>query len=188
MLDKINLLTLGKNTQNDSIFLIFGDITDDIAQTTVEWIINNNFAPGEEQPEVLTLMINSRGGDLQSAWAIIDVMRGSSIPIRVIGLGQIASAGLLIFTAGKKGSRILTENTSIMSHQYFWGAVGKHHELMAVQKEYSLTQERLIAHFKKVTGLSEKDINEKLMPPHDVYLSAKEAKELGLCDEVKTLS
>lgn len=186
MLDGINLLTLGKKTKDDSVLLVFGDITTELAQSVVEWIINMNMTD-EEQPEVLTMMINSAGGDLQAAWAIIDVMRGSSIPIRIIGLGQIASAGLLIFSSGNKGMRILTENTSIMSHQYFWGAVGKHHELMAVQKEYSLTQERLMKHFRKVTGLTDDDINQKLMPPHDVYMDAYEAKDLGICDEVKSM-
>lgn len=186
MLDSINMLTLGKKTNNDSMFLIFGEINTEIAQSTIEWILNANYA-AEEAPDVLTIFINSEGGDLSAAWAIIDVIRGSAIPVRIIGLGQIASAGLLILSAGEKGKRILTENTSVMSHQYMWGTVGKHHELMAAQKEFSLTQSRLINHFKKVTGLSEDEINEKLMPPHDVYMSAEEAKALGICDEVKTM-
>lgn len=185
MLDKINLLTLGKKSQNDSMFLIFGEIDTEIAQSTVEWILNANYT--DDQPEVLTIFINSAGGDLTAAWAIIDCIRGSSIPVRIIGLGQIASAGLLILSAGEKGMRILSENTSVMSHQYHWGSVGKHHELMAVQKEFNLTQERLIRHFTKVTGMSEKDINEKLMPPHDVYMSPDEAQALGICDVVKSL-
>ena len=186
MLDNINLLTIGKKTKDDSVLLVFGEINDEIAQSVVEWVINANMAD-EGAPEVLTMLINSSGGSLTAAWAIIDVIRGSHIPVRIIGVGQIASAGLLIFSAGKKGMRILTENTSIMSHQYFWGAVGKHHELMAVQKEYSLTQDRLMKHFRKVTGLSDDEINQKLMPPHDVYMDAYEAKELNICDEVKSM-
>ena len=185
MLDAIDLLTLGKKTKDDSIFLIFGEISDEIAQLTIEWIINSNMT--DKPPKVLTIMINSAGGDLPAAWAIIDVIRGSHVPVRIIGLGQIASAGLLIFASGQKGSRILTENTSIMSHQYNWGSVGKHHELMAVQKEYTLTQKRLIAHFKKVTDLTEEQIDEYLMPPHDVYMSAEEALKLGLCDIIQEL-
>lgn len=186
MLDDINLVTLGRKTKNDSMFLIFGEINTEIAQATVEWILNANYS--EEPPEVLTIFINSPGGELTAAWSIIDVMRGSAIPVRIIGLGEIASAGLLILSAGTKGKRILTDNTSVMSHQYHWGSVGKHHELMAAQKEFSLTQDRLIRHFKKVTGLSEDEINEKLMPASDVYMSADEAKALGICDEVKSMA
>jgi len=185
MLEGINMLTLGRQTKDDAMFLIFGDIDLDIAQSTVEWILNANYS--DEPPDILTIFINSSGGDLSAAWSIIDVMRGSTIPIRVIGLGQIASAGLLILSAGEKGMRILTENTSVMMHQYSWGTVGKHHELLAAAKEYTLMQTRLINHFKKVTGLSEEDIDSKLMPAHDVYMSSDEAKQFGICDEVKSM-
>lgn len=185
MLDKLNLALKSKSDLNDSFFLLYGDITTDSAQNTTEWILGNNFSA--EPPDMLTMLINSAGGDLAAAWAIIDIMKGSTIPIRIIGLGQIASAGLLIFMSGTKGSRVLTENTSIMSHQYLWGVVGKHHELMAIQKEYNFTQERLLKHFRKCTGLTTEEIEEYLMPPHDVYLSATEALDLGLCDIVKSL-
>ena len=186
MLEKLNLVIGGKKNLTDNFFLCFGEINTEVASNAVEWIIGNNFS--EEPPEVMTMIINSPGGSLTDAWAIIDVMRGSTIPIRVIGLGQICSAGLLIFSAGQKGNRIMTENTSIMSHQYYWGSSGKFHELLAVQKEVDFTQERLIKHFKKVTGMKEDEINKYLMPPHDVYLTAQDAKKFGLCDIVKPLN
>ena len=151
----------------------------------IEWTFDNNFS--EERPEVLNLIICSPGGDLNAAFALIDTMRGSTIPVNTIGLGQIASAGLMIFIAGTKGHRILTPNTSILSHQYSWGAFGKEHELIATVKEYDLTTKRLMSHYKKCTGLTEKSIREKLLPPQDVWLSAQEAKKLGICDQVKDL-
>jgi ATP-dependent Clp protease protease subunit len=114
-------------------------------------------------------------------------MRGSAIPIRTIGLGQIASAGLMIFIAGEKGQRILTPNTSILSHQYSWGAFGKEHELFAQIKEFDLTTKRMIAHYTKCTGLNEEKIREVLLPPQDIWLSSAEAKKLGLCDYVKDI-
>lgn len=185
MLEKLNLVLGGKKNISDNFLIAFGDVNNDLASTIAEWIIGNNYS--EESPEMLTMFLNSAGGDLNAAWSIIDIIRGSSVPVRIIGLGQLASAGLLIFMSGEKGMRILTENTSLMSHQYFWGAIGKHHELMAVQKEFNLTQDRLVKHIKKCTGLSEKQVEEKLMPPHDVYMSADEAKKLGLCDHIKNL-
>jgi ATP-dependent Clp protease protease subunit len=115
-------------------------------------------------------------------------MRGSAIPIRTIGLGQVASAGLMIFIAGTPGHRILTPNTSILSHQYSWGAIGKEHELFATVKEFDLTTKKMIQHYKKCTGLGEKEIREMLLPPQDIWLSAIEAKKMGLCDHVKELS
>jgi len=154
-------------------------------KNAVEWIFDANFC--EEPPELLNLIITSPGGDLNAAFALVDTMRGSSIPIRTIGLGQIASAGLMIFISGTSGHRILTPNTSILSHQYSWGAFGKEHELFAQIKEFDLTTKRMIAHYKKCTGLSDDKIREVLLPPQDVWLSAAEAKKLGICDDVKDL-
>lgn len=152
----------------------------------VEWVLEANLQQ-ETKLDVLNLMICSPGGDLNAAFALIDVMRGSSIPVRTIGVGQIASAGLLIFIAGEKGLRTLTPNTSILSHQYTWGSFGKEHELFAQVKEFDLTGKRLVSHYKKCTGLDEEDVRKVLLPEKDVWLSAQEAKKLNLCDIVKDL-
>ena len=162
------------------------DISLSSAKGVVEWIFEANFA--EERPELLNLIICSPGGDLNAAFSVIDVMRGSAIPVRTIGLGQIASAGLMIFIAGTKGYRLLTPNTSILSHQYSWGAFGKEHELFATVKEFDLTTKKMIEHYKKCTGLAEKKIREVLLPPQDMWLSGAEAKRLGLCDDIKDLN
>ena len=100
---------------------------------------------------------------------------------------MIASAGLLIFISGTKGKRLLTPNTSILSHQFSWGSFGKEHELFAAVKEFDLTTKRMIKHYKKCTGLTDKDIRKYLLPPQDVWLSAPEARKLGICDNVKEM-
>ena len=184
MMQKLNL-QLSDDSSKHSFYLLMEEITLASVKSVVEWIFEANFA--EEKPEMLNLIITSPGGDLNAGFALIDVMRGSSIPVRTVGLGQIASAGLMIFIAGEKGQRILTPNTSILSHQYSWGAFGKEHELFAQIKEFDLTTKRMIAHYKKCTGLSDKDIREVLLPPQDIWLSAIEAKKLGICDDVKDL-
>ena len=161
------------------------EVTLTSTKQAVEWIFEANFS--EEKPDLLNLLITSPGGDLNAAFALIDVMRGSSIPVRTVGLGQIASAGLMIFIAGTKGHRILTPNTSILSHQYSWGAFGKEHELFATVKEFDLTTKKMIAHYKKCTGLTDIQIRELLLPPQDMWLNPQEAKKYGLCDDVKEL-
>lgn len=186
MMQKLNLQLKEEQNSKHSFFLLMEDITLDSCKNAVEWIFECNF--GEQRPDMLNLVICSPGGDLNAAFALVDTMRGSAIPIRTIGLGQIASAGLLIFISGAKGNRILTPNTSILSHQYSWGAFGKEHELFAQIKEFDLTTKRMIAHYKKCTGLTDAKIREVLLPPQDVWLSAIEAKKLGLCDDVKELS
>ena len=165
--------------------VFMGDVTQETMKPLVDWIISENYNRVKNKKE-LTLGIGSPGGDLNACFALVDVMKGSKIPIRTIGMGMIASCGLLMFISGTKGRRILTPNTSILSHQYSWGTYGKEHELFAVVKEYDLTTERMVSHYKKCTGLSEKDIRKYLLPPHDVWLSAKEAKKLGLCDSIKS--
>ena len=164
--------------------IFMGEVTQETMKPLIDWIIAENFNRERKQKE-LTLWICSPGGDLNACFALVDIMKGSKIPIRTVGLGMIASCGLLMFLSGTKGKRILTPNTSILSHQYSWGTYGKEHELFAVVKEYDLTTERIINHYKKCTGLTEKDIRKYLLPPHDVWLSAKEAKKLGLCDDIK---
>ena len=159
------------------------DVTQESIKPLINWIIAENFNKEKKKKE-LTLGICSPGGDLNACFALVDVMKGSKIPIRTIGMGMIASCVLVMFISGEIGRRILTPNTSILSHQYSWGAYGKEHELFAQVKEYDLTTQRMISHYKKCTGLSEKDIRKYLLPPHDVWLSAKEAKKLGLCDSI----
>ena len=94
----------------------------------------------------------------------------------------------MIFIAGTKGERILTPNTSILSHQFSWGSSGKSHELFATIKEFSLTEKRMMNHYVKSTGMSEERVKELLLPANDVWLDAYEAKELGLADLVRDMN
>ena len=184
-MNKLNLQLKEESSQH-SFYLLIQEISLATCKNVVEWIFEANFA--EERPDLLNLIITSPGGDLNAAFAVIDTIRGSAVPVRTIGLGQIASAGLMIFIAGDKGKRILTPNTSILSHQYTWGAFGKEHELFATVKEFDLTTKKMISHYKKCTGLSEAKIREILLPPQDMWLSPQEAKKLGICDDIKELS
>jgi len=175
--DKDELLDKG-------IKIFMGDVNMKTMEPIIEWILAANLSWKKSQKE-LTLGICSPGGDLNACFALIDVMRGSAIPIKTTGLGLIASCGLLLFISGTKGYRRLTPNTSILSHQFSWGTFGKEHELFAAQKEYDLTTTRMIRHYKTCTGLEDDKIRQYLLPPQDVWLDAKEAKKLGICDEIK---
>ena len=167
------------------IFLLMDEISDSTCKDVIQFIISKNLV--KPYPKYLQLILNSGGGDLQAAFAVIDTMKGSAIPVHTVGLGCVASAAVLIFIAGEKGKRVLTPNTSILSHQYSWGTYGKEHELFSTVREYELTTKRMLQHYKKCTGLTEKKIREHLLPPQDVWLSATEAKKLGLCDSIKTV-
>ena len=167
------------------IFMLMDDIKNDTVRPAIDWIFKNNLS--SNQPEFLTLILNSGGGSVTDAFALIDTMRGSGIPVHTIGLGEVSSAALMIFMAGEKGNRILTPNTSILSHQYSWGKWGKEHELITAVRAFDLTAKMILDHYKRCTGMSEKNIRKVLLPAHDVWLSAGEAKKFGICDAVKDL-
>ena len=172
--------------EQNGIYLLMGGISEDTCKPAIEWILKNELS--ENSLAKMKLIVNSPGGSLTDAFALIDVMRGATCKISTIGIGEVSSAGLLIFMSGEKGRRILTPNTSILSHQYSWGTYGKEHELFAAAKGYDLTTKMMIAHYRKCTGLTEKKIREYLLPPEDKWLSAREAHALGICDDVKEMS
>lgn len=169
------------------IYVLMDGIDDDSVKPVIEWILHENHVKKKKLKELL-LMVCSNGGSIESAFALIDVMRSSKIPIKTVGLGSIASCGLLIFLAGAKGRRILTPNTSILSHQFSWGSEGKAHELFATVKEFELTQKRMVDHYRVSTGLDDETIKRVLLPPQDVYLSADEALQYRICDHVADLN
>jgi ATP-dependent Clp protease protease subunit len=166
------------------VFFLNNSINNDSVGEAINFILEANLDPKVNWDHI-TLIINSGGGSVQDGFALIDTMFGSRIPVRTVGLGVIASMGLGIFLAGERGTRTLTPNTTVMSHQYTWGDIGKEHELIAGQKKYEIVSQQIIRHYKRTTGLSEKKIRKKLLPPEDVWLTADEAKELGICDVVK---
>ena len=181
--DLIEYQSPGEALQDHGIMVLMGDVNEENIKPIIEWILHQNHVVKRKKKELL-LMINSDGGNLGDAFALIDVMNSSVIPVKTVGLGCIASAGLCIFLAGAKGRRVLTQNTSIMSHQFSWGSHGKAHELFATVKEFELTQQRMVNLYKKTTGLDDETIRKVLLPPQDVYLSAEEALEYKICDHI----
>jgi ATP-dependent Clp protease protease subunit len=174
--------------QDAGMYVFMDDVTSESIKPIIEWILVENHVVKKNKKKELLLMICSDGGSLSDAFALIDVMRASSIPVKTIGLGSIASAGLCIFIAGEKGRRVLTPNTSILSHQYSWGNEGaKAHELFSQVKEFDLVFNRMLNLYREATGLKDEDIKKHLLPASDVWLSANEALKLNVCDFISDL-
>ena len=150
----------------------------------ISFILARNLMNGKDRPRVMKMIINSPGGEVPSAFALIDTMKGSKIPVYTYGLGEIASCGLLTFMAGEKGHRYITRNTAILSHQFSWGTIGKEHELHASVKEFNNTSRRIVEHYKRCTGQTEATIKKFLLPPEDVWLTPKEAIKYGIADHI----
>jgi ATP-dependent Clp protease protease subunit len=153
----------------------------------IKFILSKNLQSFGNKPKYLTLVIMSNGGDLSACFALVDVMKGSSIPVHTVGIGSIASCGLFAFIAGAHGHRTITPNTSILSHQFNWGSLGKTHELIAMNEEMLRTEKRLINHIKHCTKLkTEEEIKTTLLPPSDVFLEAKDAVKFGIADNISS--
>lgn len=165
----------------NKIHFLYGDIEEDNVMNTIYWITYENLKPGNE---MLTLYINSDGGSLNDAFALTEVMRKSKKPIRTIGIGSVCSAAFIIFAAGTKGQRLISETASVMCHQYSDGFSGKYHDIKAVAKENELANQRMVNLLKEFTGLETRTIKSKLLPPSDVWFTTDELLELGVADGV----
>lgn len=166
---------------DSSIFYLYGEIDDDNIADCIRWILYENTVPKDK---TLTLYINSTGGDLYNAFALIDTIRNSQYPVRTIAVGAAMSAAFLIFAAGHKGERYAAKNCSFMCHQYSDNLSGKHHDLRATMKDGELCNQKMIDLLKEATGMPPSKIKSKLLPASDVYLSAEECIELGVADHL----
>jgi ATP-dependent Clp protease protease subunit len=172
----------GSYLRENGILLLATKFDQESIMPLVAAIYEYNLMPEEIQPDCITLIINSPGGSVHSAFHLIDAMYMSDIPITTIGKGLVASCGLLTLMAG--GSRMITHNTSVMSHQYSYGSTGKEHELYAKVKEFDLSSKRMVNHYKKCTGKSEKYIRKNLLHTTDEWITPEECIKHGLIDEV----
>jgi ATP-dependent Clp protease protease subunit len=163
------------------IHFLYGEIEEENIMDAIFWITYENLQSGDYP---LTLYINSNGGSLQDAFALIDVMRKSNKPIRTVGLGSVCSSAFMIFAAGDRGNRIISSTATAMCHQYTDGLIGKYHDIKATAKEHELINKRMIELLKDFTGLEATTIKKKLLPPSDVYFTAEELIELGVADRI----
>jgi ATP-dependent Clp protease protease subunit len=175
--DRINVRLL-----ENSVFFLSGDINEENVNECIRWIVFENL--DQKESKLLTLYINSTGGDLYQAFALIDIMRSSHHPIRTIGIGSVMSSAFLIFASGSQGERIIAENTGLMCHQYSDEVGGKHHDLKASLKEGENCNNKMLEILKNSTGLTAAKVRAKLLKETDVYLTAQEAVELNAADHI----
>ena len=175
--DVIGLKLLDSHT-----FIINGDIESENIGAAIRWLIYENASDDEKE---LTLYINSTGGLLNDAFALIDMMRHSKHTIKTVGLGNVMSSAFLIFAAGTIGHRYIAKNASILSHQYSEElSETKHHDIKSFAKECEYTNNKMVSLLKECSDLSASEIKRKLLPASDVWLRAEELVELGIADHI----
>lgn len=165
-------------------YMFYGDVDVDSAKGLCEFIIKANYIFPKQQ--VLTILVNSGGGEMYDGFSIIDLMETSRLKIQTVGIGVIASMATLITTAGTKGKRIMTKNSFIMTHQFSTYFEGKYHELIATRGHDDELHRRCIEHFLKNSKMTEKQIKDVFLGSSDKWLNAKDALKYGLCDKIQS--
>lgn len=160
-----------------------GEISEENIRKISQWLVYENLDTTKTK-KILTLYINSPGGDLYEAFSLIDLMHRSAYPIRTIGYGSILSAAFLIFACGTKKHRYISENCSIMCHQFSQSSEGKYHDIQAAMKENDYCNERMLKILRTATGLSPRFIKSKFLPESDVWFRSKELVEYKIADHI----
>lgn len=174
--ERINNLLLDSH-----MFFLHGDIVEENIDRCIKWIEYENI---DSKAKLLTLYVNTGGGDLYQTLALIDIMKSSKHPIRTIGMGSIMSGGFLIFVCGTKGERYIAPNAGIMCHQLSDDITDKYHDIKSAVKEVENCNSRMIKILRDATGLSALKIQSKLLPASDVYLTARELIQLKAADYI----
>ena len=158
--------------------LVFGEITDKVAQVTCQRLI----ALSTESDAPITMLISSPGGHVESGDAIHDMIRFVRAPVTTVGTGWVASAGTHIYLAPPKERRFCLPNTRFMIHQPAGGAGGQATDIAIQAKEILRTRERIGRVIAKQTGRPFETIAKDM--ERDFWMNAPEAIEYGIVSRV----
>ncbi len=163
----------------DRIIFLQGQVDDHMANIIVAQML---FLQFDDPKNDIHIYINSPGGSVTAGLAIYDTMQFVSCPVSTYCIGQAASMGAVLLTAGTKGKRFCLPSARVMIHQPMAGSEGTATELLLHTKEFGRLKKRLNEILMKHTGRTidaiEKDTD------RDKFMSAEEAVEYGIVDKV----
>jgi ATP-dependent Clp protease protease subunit len=163
----------------DRIVMIGTPINDDVANLIMAQLL---FLDSEDPDKDINIYINSPGGVVTAGLAIYDTMQFLKAPVATICVGQAASMGAVLLAAGTKGKRYCLPNARVMIHQPSGGAQGQATDIEIQAREILKVKERLNQILANHTGKTAEGIMKDA--ERDYFMSAQEAKEYGLVDEV----
>ncbi len=163
----------------DRIIFIGTPINDEIASAIVAQLL---FLQMDDPKKDIHMYINSPGGVVTGGMAIYDTMNYLSCDVSTYCIGMAASMGTVLLAAGTKGKRYALPNSRIMIHQPSGGATGQASDISIAAKEIIRWREKLNDVLAECTGKTSDEI--KKDSDRDFYMSAEEAKDYGLVDEV----
>jgi ATP-dependent Clp protease protease subunit len=163
----------------DRIVFLQGPVTDDSANLVVAQML---FLQFDDPKADINLYINSPGGSVTAGMAIYDTMQFVTCDVATYCIGQAASMGAMLLTAGTKGKRHCLPSARVMIHQPLAGTEGTTVEIMIHAKEFLRTKKTLNELLSKHTGQPLERIEKET--DRDNFMSAQEAVEFGLVDQV----
>ncbi|WP_126428643.1 ATP-dependent Clp endopeptidase proteolytic subunit ClpP [Brevibacillus marinus] len=165
----------------DRIIFLGTPINDAVANSVVAQLL---FLTAEDPDKDISLYINSPGGSITAGMAIYDTMQFIKPDVSTICVGLAASMGSFLLCAGAKGKRYALPNSEIMIHQPLGGAQGQASDIEIAAKRIVRMREHLNRIYAERTGQPIERIARDTDRDH--FMSAQEAKEYGLIDEVIT--
>lgn len=163
----------------DRIIFITGEIHDGMADLIVAQLL---FLESEDPDKDIQIYINSPGGSVSAGLAIYDTIQYIKADVSTICIGRAASMGAFLLAAGTKGKRFALPNADIMIHQPLGGAQGQAEDIRIQADKILSTRKILNDILSERTGQPLEKIEEDT--DRDFYMSAKEAKEYGLIDNI----
>ena len=163
----------------DRIIFIGTSVDDHLANLIIAQLL---FLESDEPDQDIYLYINSPGGHVSSGLAIYDTMQYIKPDLQTICIGQAASMGALLLTAGAKGKRFALPNSRIMIHQPSGGFQGQSTDIQIQADEISKTRETLDDILAKHCGKDKKTVRKDT--ERDYFMTGEEAKKYGLIDTV----
>ncbi|OGY66457.1 MAG: ATP-dependent Clp endopeptidase, proteolytic subunit ClpP [Candidatus Harrisonbacteria bacterium RIFCSPLOWO2_01_FULL_40_28] len=163
----------------ERIVFLGGPVTDGVANTVIAQLL---FLEHEDPKKDIEFYLNTPGGSVTAGLAIYDTMQYVKCDIRTICVGMAASMGAVLLAAGAKGKRYTLPNSEILLHQVMGGAEGQAVEVEITARHIIKIKERLNTILSKHTGQSMSKIDKDT--DRDFYLSAQEAKDYGVIDEI----
>lgn len=163
----------------DRIVFISGEVNDDMANAICAQLL---FLQSQDAKKEISVYVNSPGGSVTAGLAIYDTMQFVKCPVATYCIGQAASMGAVLLTAGTKGRRFALPNARIMIHQPWGGAEGKASDIEITAREILRLKEKLNEILAKHSGRKLSEVVRDTDRDH--FMSAEEAKEWGLVDEV----
>jgi ATP-dependent Clp protease protease subunit len=163
----------------ERIIFLIGGVNDQVASLIAAQLL---FLESENPSKDIALYINSPGGVVTAGMAVYDTMQYIKPEVSTVCIGQAASMGSLLLTAGAAGKRFALPNSRIMVHQPSGGAQGQATDIEIQAREILKIRERMNQIYVKHTGQSLTVIEESV--ERDKFMSAEEAKAFGIVDEV----